>query len=749
MTSQKAQSFDNFQCNFNRAFRNTNLQNSLRDLYSSRKDTLSNNAPELEKLTQIAGNRGFSHSKRIEKITNWVNWLGNNGYALNNSEKQYVGELLDVSYNHLRETSEKADGHVKLTRKISGRAQVLKNINSLRSGLENNNYKGFLERADKIKEEADARSSSLVQTSETAESQHIQIQKHQSHQDAQDQISTNYLSSGRSKMAGTWKFPSFPSWNNIKNSVLCAAAGVIIAAGGVVGGYVIGENKGVKSQQPTITAFKKSNLGLMSKLTESDEKNQRMMDNFEDELFEKNWDLYESKINLKAANKTIEANGRPDAEVRAEAVENTTQILKTQYGGIIEEKNQEAENQVDALVRNYETKLGVAGRPDAKVRAEAVEQTTQRLKSDYEPQIKKLNQQVTVSTRKLNDERNDRISAEFIAGAACGQQEKLRQENEGLKIDSENSVILYGDLQDSYWDLDKKSKDEIATLNGQLEGITKVADGYINGDFCEEFGKGVGVEDSGLVSFVDANDANVAEANTSTIPNSLAEARMAMLGFPNPNINTPAEPVKTTWRSPALQCLCEEIYEEMDFTEQQYLKDGFLAHAGRLGKKAKRLGKEGDGLGSLATRFGQLTAIANDIIEIPVGIITSAGGAIWGTGSQILGNKNDSFVKGWKGGSNFGKFVVDGWPGGISKNTTDTYLATLQPKKAIAVSYCMEDSKLGGHVKLADIAASNFFSFKWLFNLFKGKGGSHNPSGGLIRTGGVEGSAGRGGGMVK
>ncbi len=137
MNSLKAQSIKNFEAGYEN-LKKTGLQRKLHSLYEDSKAGFSlENSEYLENMKNIAGNRGFSYNKRINKITNLVNFLDD---SLTSSEKTYVNNLLETTYSQLTERKTKADGYVGLKRQIKNRVGVAKNIMSLKKGLEDNDY---------------------------------------------------------------------------------------------------------------------------------------------------------------------------------------------------------------------------------------------------------------------------------------------------------------------------------------------------------------------------------------------------------------------------------------------------------------------------------------------------------------------------------------------------------------------------------------------------------------------------------
>ncbi|MFA7707534.1 MAG: hypothetical protein WCX73_01160 [Candidatus Pacearchaeota archaeon] len=358
--------------------------------------------------------------------------------------------------------------------------------------------------------------------------------------------------------------------------------------------------------------------------------------------------------------------------------------------------------------KDLENKLRVAGRPDAEVKKEAVEETTKTLTAQYEKQIESVRQEVKAQIQELAKQQED-----------------------------SNNIIVY----------ENKSVDNIENVQNikprecpDKPNILS-STGYALKDGVSYLGNGVKAAGNGIIGVfknkkagnLDSNSVGPLENKVETTTqgsNTVWEDRMSMLG-----------PRKSTWRGPELDCLCEDIYKEMNFQEQQYLidanaPDAPFAYANRVGNKAKKLSQEKNHLGSAAARIGQGFAIVNSVVGVPVTWASESGGALWGIGSNTIGNKWDGADNGWKNGRKFAKFFMDGLPGGETKDTVDYYLLSGHWKKAIATPYCMENTKLGGHAKLGEVAASNFFSFKWFFDMFKGGHGHGGHSGGLTRDGG-------------
>ena len=92
----------------------TKLQKRLEGLYESRKERLGNNSKVLGLITQIAGNRGYSHEKRIAKIIGALDSV-----SLDQAERSYVYDMMETSYSHIRKTA----GTSKKVRNIVGVAR--------------------------------------------------------------------------------------------------------------------------------------------------------------------------------------------------------------------------------------------------------------------------------------------------------------------------------------------------------------------------------------------------------------------------------------------------------------------------------------------------------------------------------------------------------------------------------------------------------------------------------------------------
>jgi len=224
----------------------------------------------------------------------------------------------------------------------------------------------------------------------------------------------------------------------------------------------------------------------------------------------------------------------------------------------------------------------------------------------------------------------------------------------------------------------------------------------------------------------DVNDSST----ISPLVNTEWENRMAMAG--------------EKWLEPE-NCECADI----GFEKQQYLKDKFMEYPSRIGKDhIKKNWKEKKPIRFLGSLVGGALATVNDGLEFFIARpVAGAAGAVLGTGSRILGNKNEGLKKGWKDGNKIAAFVMDGIPGGVSKNAFDAYLLQGKFKKALKVPYCMEDTRLGGHVKTGEIIVSNTLS---ILGLTKDGGKGHHHAGGFERVGGEVGTgAGRTGGVVK
>jgi hypothetical protein len=76
----------------------TRLQTRLSGLYESSRDKLTKNSQVLEEVTRIAGNRGYSHAKRVDLITSRLK-----GVDLEDGERNYIISMFGTSYEYLKE----------------------------------------------------------------------------------------------------------------------------------------------------------------------------------------------------------------------------------------------------------------------------------------------------------------------------------------------------------------------------------------------------------------------------------------------------------------------------------------------------------------------------------------------------------------------------------------------------------------------------------------------------------------------
>ncbi len=76
--------------------RKTQLQRSLREHYESRSWELGDNSELLDKITDVAGNTGYSHTKRAKIIDELLTPVQD---SLSANERAYVTDLAGIQTN--------------------------------------------------------------------------------------------------------------------------------------------------------------------------------------------------------------------------------------------------------------------------------------------------------------------------------------------------------------------------------------------------------------------------------------------------------------------------------------------------------------------------------------------------------------------------------------------------------------------------------------------------------------------------
>lgn len=119
--------------NYERGFehwKRTKLQKSLFDYHSSARESLGENSEYHRAMCNIAGNKGLSHEKRIERISDWFNNIGG---SFNYFEKSQFNGLLDQCETYVS----------KNIGRIKNSGEVLKNIGTLRDKLDYSPVRDF------------------------------------------------------------------------------------------------------------------------------------------------------------------------------------------------------------------------------------------------------------------------------------------------------------------------------------------------------------------------------------------------------------------------------------------------------------------------------------------------------------------------------------------------------------------------------------------------------------------------------
>jgi hypothetical protein len=120
----------------------TELQRRMSNLYDNFKDNLGEDSEILEQVTEIAGKRGYSHFKRLEKIKQKLE-----RQELSQIGIQYKNDFLKVYQDYLQERENLKSGKVRLKRKVKDFSNVTKEIRELKQ-----ESKGFLQYIEKEKQ---------------------------------------------------------------------------------------------------------------------------------------------------------------------------------------------------------------------------------------------------------------------------------------------------------------------------------------------------------------------------------------------------------------------------------------------------------------------------------------------------------------------------------------------------------------------------------------------------------------------
>ncbi len=114
----------NFERNYDSIFKQTKLQSNLRENFNNEKSSFGNNANTLSYITEMAGKRAYSHSKRLAKINEALS-----GKNLSDSERSYVQSVLNTQYQHIKSTAR--DG-----RKVKDFSETAKKAYQLRNNIQ-------------------------------------------------------------------------------------------------------------------------------------------------------------------------------------------------------------------------------------------------------------------------------------------------------------------------------------------------------------------------------------------------------------------------------------------------------------------------------------------------------------------------------------------------------------------------------------------------------------------------------------
>lgn len=105
------------------------LRSKLEGLYEEHREVLaySENSVLLYEITQIAGNRGYSHTRRIEKINGKLA-----GANLSQADKDYLNSFLQTYYGHVHNTAKRGVERERSKKQIKNIVDVARGVKDLR-----------------------------------------------------------------------------------------------------------------------------------------------------------------------------------------------------------------------------------------------------------------------------------------------------------------------------------------------------------------------------------------------------------------------------------------------------------------------------------------------------------------------------------------------------------------------------------------------------------------------------------------
>ena len=138
--------------------RKTQLQRSLREHYESRSWELGDNSELLDKITDVAGNTGYSHTKRAKIIDELLTPVQD---SLSATERAYVTDLAGIQTNYLTQRGKKS-GKLTLENKIKNFHGVTSRFEGLGDMYGSMSYEDVLRKYATSDEDSSASESGLI-----------------------------------------------------------------------------------------------------------------------------------------------------------------------------------------------------------------------------------------------------------------------------------------------------------------------------------------------------------------------------------------------------------------------------------------------------------------------------------------------------------------------------------------------------------------------------------------------------------
>ncbi len=355
----------------------TELQRRMDNLYDNFKDNLGEDAEILGQVTEIAGKRGYSHFKRLEKIKQKLE-----RQELSNIGIQYKNDFLKVYQDYLQERKNLKSGKVKLKRKVKDFSNLTKEIRELKQ-----ESTGFLQYVENEKQLEDRLNNYEDNLEDNNQNDDYNEQPQQSRIIEMPDKNTrdNNQKRGLLKKAGRW--------------VVGAAAALLIMASPVGSRDVYDISGNMKRSEKASVISVYENLGQEIRELKKELRQAGLPDN---EVRERIKEKYEKKI------KDIrEKLGLPDEQVRREA----------RKGMISEERYENLEKEYS----DYRTVVG-----------DLLEQRTEKLQ-----ETRQDNEELEKDYRGLQKEHgqleqeNDVLVDEY--GKLAQENQELEQENDGIE----------------------------------------------------------------------------------------------------------------------------------------------------------------------------------------------------------------------------------------------------------------------------------------------------------------------------